>query len=139
MDMFRVRLEDFFDELIEPITTSHKETKAYINSTFVKFLNCDLRLVKSSLAIEYYRAKTASNFKGYQDIADWIFFIKSLFPEHLSHASAGFYDNLARASYYKCYRLLGNQWPLFEELADRFLYLTKEIRTNILIIQKDHT
>jgi hypothetical protein len=123
-------LEDFFIQNVKNLP--HREdTKAYICNTFCKYKNANEDFSKKILTIEYSEAKFSGNFSKYQNLADWIFFIKSIYPNSLNNASEDYYYSLAQICYYKCYLLINKSWLCFEELADQLPTIIKRLHGEI--------
>jgi hypothetical protein len=123
-------IEKFFIEKVNSVPCQ-EDTRAYIVSIFVGFYASDHKdFSKDSLTLEYAKAQSEYNFELFQQIADWILFVKTMYPKSLV-VSNEYYDTLARLSYYKCYRILDRQWKLFEELADRFPIVVKHLRAEM--------
>lgn len=80
------------------------------------------------MTIEYSEAKFNYSFEKYQNLADWLFFMESMFPEALKGASKEYYHSIAQNAYYKCYILLGRSWMLFEEIADKFPNIIEQLQ-----------
>lgn len=106
------------------------ELKAYIISIFSKYKSANTDLSKRSVTVEYSLAKFERDFARFQNIGDWIFFTNSLYPESLSRASKSYYYSIGQMSYYSCYRIV-RDWPLYEQLADQFIYLSNASRNII--------
>lgn len=125
---------DFFGKQLEGLDCQ-KLTQAYIVGIFGKYRTADFDLSKESLTLKFAEARTQRDFAKFQTIGDWIFFSQSLMPQHLHYASKDYYDTVARLSFYSCYQLLNRQWQVYEELADDFVPLNKEvsIRLNKII------
>ena len=109
-------------------------TKSYISSIFIKYKSNEYDFSKESITLKFYEARTKQNFIEFQNIADWLFFTRSLFPEALNSASMDYFDTIAKNSYYSCYRLINRQLLIYENLADEFEYLTTQTR-KVLINQ----
>ena len=120
-----ISLEDFFAEKVKNVPCE-KETKAYLISTFTNFKQTTGDFSKDSVTLKYIQAQSEYNFELYQQIADWILFIKATFPK-AQNASDDYYNTIAQLSYYKCYKMLNGEWKLFEELADRFPVVVKHL------------
>lgn len=118
-------LGSFFTDVLQKLRCE-EDTRAYIISVFSKYRNSTFDLSQESITLAYARASLHQDFLGFQTIGDWLFFANALFPESLSKTSKGYYHNLARLSYYSCYRLINRQWVLFERLADDFVPLSEE-------------
>ena len=122
-------LKLYFQDKCENLNCQ-ETTKAYIVSTLVT-MRGSKDLSNKSLTLIYIEAKTKHNFTTYQELADWILFTRSLFPEYLQNASLDYYDALAQDSYFKCYLILEKKWKLFEELADTFPKIADNLNFNL--------
>lgn len=119
----------FLGEVLKEINTSLPETKAYINSVFVKFLNANEDLSRKTIIIEFAEAKNNYSFVKFKDIGDWLLYGLSLFPTYFKSSSEEYYITIGQNSYYKCFKMLNNQWPLFEELSDNFNLIVEKIKS----------
>ena len=127
MILLQCSVGSFFDEALSDLECQ-KDTKAYIISTFDKYKSADNNdLSQYSIAELFVKAKQTNEFAIYQNIGDWIFVCSVVFPQHLKNASKNYYDNMARLSYYACYNIIHRAWPLYEEMADRLIFLETEI------------
>lgn len=122
-------LDEFFSRKIQTIPNCNQNTKSYITSIFV---NPKDDLSNQSITLVYAQAIANYRFDLFQKIGDWLLFVKSMYPQSLNGASSEYYDTLAQCSYYKCYRIVNRQWPIFEELADTFPYLVNYMQNNLL-------
>lgn len=107
-------------------------TRAYITNLLAK-PNEAAQVANCSLTLAWAAARWTSSFAEFQRVGDWVFFARVWAPEQLNAASAAYYDAVARQSYYACYRLLNKQWPLFEELSDRFRELAQRAHESLLV------
>jgi len=123
-------LEDFFIKKLNSVDC-HESTRAYIISIFVKYKAAQHDLSQESVTLLYSDARTSQSFEKFQNLADWIFFIDSIFPENLQYASPEYYHTIAKLSYYSCYKLINKQWKLFEELSDNYEFITNNIKSKI--------
>lgn len=130
MDVFHRNISSFFDELLNDLRCQH-DTKAYIVSIYGKYKTAEFDLSKDSVTLLFAQARSKQDFLGYQNLGDWIFFANTIAPQHLNHASKEYYDTVARLSYYSCYKLINREWKLFEELADDFSSLEKQVRARL--------
>ena len=119
-------LDSHFDEQLKNLESEHWETAAYIKSTLKKYVRSDKDLSRQSVVLLWLEAQNTHKFELYQDVGDWVFFSRVMFPESIS-CDLDFYEGLGRSSYYKCYQLLHGAWPLYEELADRLPYFITQI------------
>lgn len=123
-------VEGFFRRTIK-MPNCNKYTQTYIIDIFVDSVRGENDLSNQSLTLLYKQAIETASFEKFKNIGDWLFFIRSIYPEHLTGASEEYYENLARSSYYTCYTMLNRQWVLYEELADQFNILTNTIKKSI--------
>lgn len=117
-----INLNDYISDKIKALKC-HQDTKAYITSIFTKYKTAHFDHSKESITLLYSTAKTDQSFAAFQNLADWLFFSETLFPEHLRHASGEYYQTVARLSYYSCFMLIQKKWLLFEELSNNYPYL----------------
>jgi hypothetical protein len=130
MDISHGNVINFFDELLSDLECQ-RDTKAYIISIYGKYKSAEFDLSKDSVTSLFAQARSKHDFLAYQNLGDWIFFANTLAPSHLRFASKDYYDTVARLSYYSCYKIINNQWKLFEELADNFLNLEKQVKNKL--------
>lgn len=123
------RLDLFFQTQVETLSNYTIDTRAYITNT-LSSLRHDYS--KDSLTIIYAKAQETSRFDLYQNIGDWILFVKTLCPDNTDAAISEYYDVLAQNAYYRCYRILNKKWELFEELSDTFPILVKDLRDRFI-------
>jgi len=112
-------LEEYFSQELKLLNCS-QEAKSYIIGIFVDYKSNKNDLSTYSLTILYNNAKQNQDFKTFQNIGDWIFYLDNYHKQYLNNASREYYETLARLSYYSCYKLINKQWKLFEELADNY-------------------
>lgn len=120
-----------FSEQINHIDISLNETRAYIQGVFTSYIYNNNDLSKKSITLEYIKAKEEYDFARFQNIADWILFVRTTYPKSIN-ASPEYYDTIAQCSYYKCYTIMNKQWPCFEELADKFSYFANSIKLPLI-------
>jgi len=113
-----------------------EETKSYILNVFATPVKHDLS--KDSLTLKYYQALSDHKFQSFQHLADWILFVRSIFPATLNGASPEYYDALAQSSYYQCYKLMQRRWILFEELADIFPVIIESLQDSLKSRESSH-
>ncbi len=125
------QLETLFNQKLKYIQTEHQETKLYIHSVLAKFVNSNSDMSKISVTLQFARAKEQYNFKLFQELADWLLFAGSFYPESLNGASLDYYYSIAQNSYSSCYYIINKQWPLFLELSNNFPYFTQKINKSL--------
>ena len=121
-------LIEYFKPVIDKIAYSN-EVNAYILNLLIK-INKSQNFSKESLTLKYIEAKENYNFSSYQSLGDWIMFCQIYFPKHLNNAEEKYYNAIAQTSYYNCYIMLKRQWKLFEELADLYPDIVKDLRNS---------
>lgn len=131
MDQYQ-SIDDFFSQIFKDLNCG-RMTRAYITSVFSKYKRSNCDLSDQSLTILYMNASGKKDFATYQNIGDWIFFHKSIDSTHLNHASQDYYNTLAQMSYYGCYKITNRQIKYYEEMADRFVSITKEAKEKLKI------
>jgi hypothetical protein len=120
--------EKYIHNMTKNINVSQIETKIYIDGIFHDFLSCNKAPSREeNITLKYIKACSEFNFKEFRDIADWIFFIRTSYPEALK-TSPKYYDSIAKSSYNKCHVILNKKWLCFEEMCDRFEYFVTTIR-----------
>jgi hypothetical protein len=128
--IFSKNVSDFFDDLLTDLECQ-ADTRAYIVSIFGQYKSSANDLSQHSIGERYCQARENSNFAIYQQLGDWLFFTATIAPQHLHHASQDYYHNIARLSYYSCYRLINREWRLFEEMADRLPVLEEQVKQRL--------
>jgi hypothetical protein len=121
-------LNDFLNQEFQKIKCPD-DTRAYLISVFDKYKNTNYN-GNLSITLSYADAKNSGKFDKFQELADYLFFIHSLYPESLDNKE--YSTSIARMSYYTCYRLLNKQWKVYEQIADDFVYLEKSARKILL-------
>lgn len=127
MDTASKDITKFFETILNDLEC-HSATRAYIISIYGKYKSAEFDLSKDSVTLLFAQARSNHDFLTYQNLGDWIFFINTLAPNHLSNASKDYYDTIARLSYYSCYKIINRQWKLFEELSDNFTFLETQVK-----------
>jgi len=123
-----VSIENLIKPKIDELKCEY-ETKSYIVGIFKKYeKSTSGLLLDDSLISLYNSARAQSNFRMFQDLGDFIFFMQTLFPAYLKNGSSDYFDTIARSSYFYCFKLLKRQWHVYEEMADDFVSLEKQTR-----------
>ena len=130
MDIVHRDITNFFEEILFDLRC-HRDTKNYIISIYGKYKSTEFDMSKDSVTLMFAQARDKQDFLAYQNLGDWIFYTKSIFPTFLGDASENYYNNIAQLSYYNCYRMV-RSWKIYEELSDEFPILTKKIREKFL-------
>ena len=123
-------LNSFFVEALEDLRCE-QDTKSYIIGLLSRYQTTEYDLSKNNITLTYSKAFFAQDFLTFQSLGDWIFLCNIMFPTHLRNASEDYYSNIARLSYYSCYKLINRQWKLYEELADAFVPLVVEVKSTL--------
>lgn len=116
----------YFKPVIDKLAYSG-ELNSYLLNLLIH-INKSKNFSKDSLTLKYIEAQQNHNFDLYQAIGDWILFCQVYVPQHLNGAEEKYYNALAQNSYYSCYIILKRQWKLFEELADLYPSIVKDLR-----------
>ena len=111
-------------------------TKAYIKGIYKDFIRAEKVPNHSSITILYAEAKFSYDFEKFRSLADWLFYLKTLYPEHLNAASPDYYDAVAQNSYYRCYVIVNRQWKVFEELADQFEEISQAMSSRLTLSKR---
>ena len=127
MVLGRGNVSDLFEEILSDLKCQ-ENTKAYIVSIYGKFKSANFDLSKESITLLFSQAKSKQDFLTYQNIADYLFFIKSWAPQFLKSTSMDYYDTVARLSYYSCFNITRKQLFFYEQLADDFIFLTEQAK-----------
>ena len=118
----------YFKPVIDKLTYS-AELNAYLFNLLIE-IKKSYDFSKDSLTLKYIEAQNQYNFELYQKLGDWILFCQVNMPNHLNNAEEKYYNSLAQNSYYSCYIILKRQWKLFEELADTYPTIVKDLRVS---------
>ena len=127
MDTLHGNVTKFFEEMLNDLECQ-QDTKAYIIGIFGKYKTSQFDLSKDSVTLLFSQGRDKKDFLTYQNLGDWLFYSKSMFPQALKNASENYYDAVAQLSYYGCYRII-KTWKIYEELADEFIPLTRQVRS----------
>ncbi len=128
--LFKTTFDEFITERLDNIRYSQIETKEYIKGTFIKYIK-PVNIPNNNVTLLFAKAKKEYSFQQFQELADWILFIKSMYPTYLKGASPEYYNTIAQLSYYNCYKIVNGEWKLFEELSDNLPYFIKCLNKNI--------
>lgn len=129
MDISQKNISEFFDELLIDLNCQ-EDTKSYIVGIYKKYRTAEFDFSQDSITFMFSQARNNNNFLSYQNLGDWLFYTKSLFPDFQKNASEEYYNTIAQLSYYNCYKII-RSWRLYEELADQYIVLTENIRSKI--------
>lgn len=126
-----MNLSLFFAEKLGSLNCD-ETTRGYITGIFIDYAKMTNDLsTAGSITVLYAEARNQQSFQKLNNIADWLFFTQSMFPQHLCGASKDYYYSIAQLSYYSCYKLTNKRWLVFERLSDDFPYLTHQVRNII--------
>lgn len=128
---FRVIVEKDFDTL-----KVSDEVKAYLSSLFLTMLekSSENDIYNDSIVLAYLEAKKSGTFDRFRRVGDHITWTATVFPGRLS----AHYDmaiDIARSSYYSCWRLLNKKWSLYEELGNDLPDIVMEARDKIAFLK----
>ena len=132
MDLSFTNLNDFFAVALQDLHCTEK-TKSYLINLYSSYQKPTYDLSQENITLVFLEGRSTGDFHLLQQCADWIFFVQSMMPGHLS--SDDYYRDIGRLSYYTCYKLINRKWLIFEELSDRFEALEKEASQKLKKIQ----
>jgi hypothetical protein len=107
------------------------ETIAYIVGVLSKRRWDEDDLSNQSVVLAFHDAGLKGDFATFQRIGDWVLFIDTVFPEHFNGVRECV-ENIGRLSYYRCFRLMGGKWHVYEELADELPSLAVKVRHRLV-------
>ena len=119
----------WFETRLDPLPHS-AEAKAYVAGVFAGFIHStDGVLAKESLVLAYAAAREIGSIPQHQRIGDWVLWAQTFAPDPRNVVVV---ESMGRLSYYACFKLLGGQWRLYEELADDLPRLTRMARKRLV-------
>lgn len=121
--LFQTEMEKFIKDRTDNLSCDYF-TKSYIEGLFLDLGRPDYS--KDSITLIFAQAKFEQRFELFQSLADWIFFVGSLYGR-----TDRYQETIAQVSYYRCYQILNKQWKLYEELADRCPILINQMQKNL--------
>ena len=123
------RLDDWFAEQLTELKCS-PTAKAYIAGVFSSRSTDFVMTRRESVVLAFYSARENGDFSTFQKIGDWVLWVDSMNPAFIkNHHEVT--ETIARLSYFSCHRILKGKWPIYEELADDFPRIVKDIRCMI--------
>jgi hypothetical protein len=124
----QIDLESYFISISRQLPDCSELLQAYITNVMKQSVTSHYDLSNRSLTLFFAEAKFNYKFEMFQQLGDWILFAKSFFPGSLNNSTEEYYDSLAQESYYRCYKILNKKWILFEEMADEFPRVSKNLQ-----------
>lgn len=120
-------IDKYLEQKLHGLVTEHWETESYIKSVLRGYaLSSKADFSKKSVVLTWGEARNSGNFDLLQNLGDWIFFSRVMFPDSIK-CNAEFYESIGRLSYYKCYQLLKYTCPMYEEMADKFKHFVIQV------------
>jgi hypothetical protein len=107
------------------------ETIAYVVGVLGKRRWDDDDLSNRSVVLAYQEASLKGDFASLQRIGDWVLFVDSVMPDHIKDVRECV-ETMGRLSYYRCFRLMGGKWRIYEELADELPTLAEIVRRRLV-------
>jgi|SRR5579863_3065113 len=124
------RIQDHFASKLDGLPHS-PETVAYVVGVLgKKKWAAEDDLSRQSILLAYMDAMERGDFITFQRIGDWVLFIDSVMPNYFE-GTREFVENVGRLSYLRCFRLMGNSWRVYEELADELPKLVVSVRRRL--------
>jgi|3_EtaG_2_1085321.scaffolds.fasta_scaffold51682_3 hypothetical protein len=119
-------LPQLFDSIVNALS-AREDTKAYVKGLLLAYVEGPKDLSTESITLRYAAVREKPSFVGFQELADWLFFSRSIFPDHAADF-AGLYEAMGQSAYYRCHLLLRKEWPLFGELSRGFGDLVTQLQ-----------
>jgi hypothetical protein len=130
MELIVSRLDRWFAERLRGLQYS-PEALAYV-AGILSTKKWDLAdMSNESVVLAYQGAQLSGDFSAFQRIGDWVLFVDAVHPQHFNGVRDTV-ETLGRLSYYRCYRLMGGQWRVYEELADELPLLAAKVRRRLV-------
>lgn len=123
-------VQELFADKLRDLPVS-PEVNAYVVGVLAKRRWQEDDLSHQSLVLAYQAASLSGDFSAFQRIGDWVLWVDSVMPAHV-HESREVIQNLGRLSYYRCHRLMGGKWKVYEELADDLPSLVRHVRQRLV-------
>lgn len=121
--------ELWFAERLRTLTCS-PEVKVYIGGVFNHFVrSTEGDLSNASLVLTFIDAKDGYDFTKYQHLGDWVLWASTLVPQSVVEKDIAY--DLARLSYYACYKMLRQRLKFYEELADNLPNLVRQAQVKL--------
>lgn len=128
MELLFSNLNDFFTKALGDLNC-HPYTRAYLINLYAGYHKTTHDLSQDNLTLLFLKARTNNDFYLLQQCADWIFYLQTMWPEQKT--STAYYQDIARLSYYSCYKIINRQLPLYIELADNFIILENQAKEKL--------
>jgi hypothetical protein len=129
-----VSLEDWFTAQLKNLKAS-TDAKAYLVSLFSSMKNTKQDMSDKSIVLSFADARINRDFAGLQRIGDWTIFSLSLTPQALKEKKLVI--DMARISYYSCWKMTSCTWKVYEELADELPRIGDDCYSLINITLRD--
>jgi len=129
MDLIVKKLDAWFAERLQGMQYS-PEAVAYVTGVLSKRRWEGQDMSHQSVVLAYQDARLKSDFAGFQRIGDWVLFIDSVHPQHFDGVRETV-ETLGRLSYYRCFRLMGGTWRVYEDLTDELPSLAAKVRRRL--------
>lgn len=126
-----IRLDNWFIERLKHLKCS-ADAQAYVAGMLAAFKTNNM-LNNESIVLTYYSAQQRSDFATYQRVGDWVLWVNTMHPSHLSK-NKEIVESIGRLSYYTCHRILKGKWLLYEELADNFTVIVQDIQNKLAFV-----
>lgn len=110
-----ISLEDWFTVRLESLKAS-SDARAYLVSLFSSMKSTEHDMSDKSVVLSFADARLSRDFAGLQRIGDWTVFSLSIAPQSLVEKKLTI--DIARMSYYSCWKMTHSTWKVYEELAD---------------------
>lgn len=119
-------LRSFFEDSLSRLKCED-DTRAYIVGLLSEKRDHSID-PKRSLVLKWASVRDSGDFSSLQNLGDDIFWTDIIARDAFPADFRNLYLAIGANAYYKCYRILKNQWKVYEELADRMHDLSKQSR-----------
>ena len=123
-------VQELFADRLQGLPVS-AEVNAYVVGVLGKRRWDEDNMCQQSLVLAYQAAALSGDFTAFQRIGDWVLWVDSVMPAHVKETH-DVVQNLGRLSYYRCYRMMGGRWKVYEELADELPALVQHVRRRLV-------
>src|SRR5271166_3974718 len=109
------KLDVWFSERLSRLNVS-SATLAYVVGVFARHRD-NVDMSGESIVLAFRDAQARHDFASFQRIGDHVLWAETFCPQSVDPLFETV-TSLARISYYRCYRIVGRTWPIYEELGD---------------------
>jgi hypothetical protein len=124
-------LDAWFTKRLAPLPVSD-DTRAYVVGVFSKRKHEAIaELARESVVSAFISAREKRDFASFQRLGDHVLWVETFCPEAVEQ-NFDTVTRFAKISYYRCFRLAGCTWQVYEELADNLPTIASNARALII-------